>query len=202
MTGKFIVVEGGDGAGKTTFVNLLKECRPELVYSREPGGLDFSEEIRKVILMPKAKTADVLTMFHLFWASRAENTAKHIRPHLNEGRIVISDRFDASTYAYQVGEVPTLAEPFWAMRRLCLSGIVPTYINLNVSPDISKPRLDGRGGKNHFDDRDPDYHRRVQKLYQQFFDNESIKSVTVDANRSQEQVMDCAYAQFCKILES
>lgn len=187
--GKFFAIEGGDGAGKTTFVNELKKACPDYVYSREPGGKGMSHLVRMLVLSEDARTSDPLTMFHLFWASRAENFASVVLPALKEGKTVISDRFDASTYAFQIGENPHLEDLFWKTRKVCLQGVEPVYLNFEVSIEKARSRMDRRGGQNHFDLRADEYRRSVRSQYQKFFGNPTVESVTIDADLPEDQMI-------------
>ncbi len=187
--GIFLCVEGGDGAGKTTFVDHLKKTCPEFVFSREPGGKGMSQMVRMLVLSDEAKSANALTMFHLFWASRAENFATVILPALKDGKTVVSDRFDASTYAFQIGENPELEDLFWATRDVCLQGVSPVYLDFDVSIQMARRRLDRRGDQNHFDARNDTYRARVRSHYDKFFRNKRIRSVRVDADTPQDQMI-------------
>ena len=111
MKGKFIVIEGIDGSGKTTQINHLSkwlignEVIPEdkqLVITREPGGTKLGESIRSLLLQTsKEQSPDAITELLLYAADRAQHVNEVIRPSLNNGDWVISDRFCGSTLAYQ-----------------------------------------------------------------------------------------------------
>ena len=105
MKGLFIVMEGPDGSGKTTQINLLKEYLEEAGYecliTREPGGAVIGEEIRQLILNPEHKEMSPVTEMLLYAASRAQLVHEVIGPALEEGKIVISDRFVDSSIVYQ-----------------------------------------------------------------------------------------------------
>ena len=105
MKGLFIVMEGPDGSGKTTQINLLKEYLEEAGYecliTREPGGTVIGEEIRQLILNPEHKEMSPVTEMLLYAASRAQLVHEVIEPALEEGKIVISDRFVDSSIVYQ-----------------------------------------------------------------------------------------------------
>lgn len=105
MKGLFIVMEGPDGSGKTTQINLLKEYLEEAGYecliTREPGGTVIGEEIRQLILNPEHKEMSPVTEMLLYAASRAQLVHEVIGPALEEGKIVISDRFVDSSIVYQ-----------------------------------------------------------------------------------------------------
>ena len=111
MEGKFIVLEGIDGCGKTTQINKLSKWLPKsglikknttLIKTREPGGSILGREIREMILNTnKSNTPSILTELLLYSADRAEHISKIILPALQRGNWVISDRFSGSTLAYQ-----------------------------------------------------------------------------------------------------
>ena len=105
MKGLFIVMEGPDGSGKTTQINLLKEYLEEAGYecliTREPGGTGIGEEVRQLILNPEHKEMSPVTEMLLYAASRAQLVHEVIGPALEEGKIVISDRFVDSSIVYQ-----------------------------------------------------------------------------------------------------
>lgn len=105
MKGLFIVMEGPDVSGKTTQINLLKEYLEEAGYecliTREPGGTVIGEEVRQLILNPEHKEMSPVTEMLLYAASRAQLVHEVIGPALEEGKIVISDRFVDSSIVYQ-----------------------------------------------------------------------------------------------------
>lgn len=105
MKGLFIVMEGPDGSGKTTQINLLKEYLEEEGYecliTREPGGTVIGEQVRQLILNPEYKEMSPVTEMLLYAASRAQLVHEVIGPALETGKIVISDRFVDSSIVYQ-----------------------------------------------------------------------------------------------------
>ena len=105
MEGRFIVMEGPDGSGKSTQIELLREYLTEQGYdsiiTREPGGTVIGEAIRDVILDPEYKSMSDITEMLLYAASRAQLMSEVVGPALEEGKIVISDRFVDSSIVYQ-----------------------------------------------------------------------------------------------------
>jgi dTMP kinase len=171
QTGKFIVIDGGEGSGKGTVLDALKGTFPQgFVFTREPGGTPLAEKIREVIFSEEAKETDALTNFALFWAARADHMLHNVRPSLEQGLHVISDRFDLSTFAYQLygQENHNLLELFWQMRRMYSVPVPDLYIYLDVDPEIGLARVRGRGTGNHYDERDIEFHQRVREGYQEF----------------------------------
>lgn len=180
--GKFIVIEGDDGAGKTTFVNYLKKIHPEFVYSREPGGSPASEEIRRVLLSDQGSAIDPLTRFHLFWASRAENLNKVILPALEEGKTVVTDRFDGSTFAFQVGGdgCKHLEEMFWLIRDYHMANIPVRYLYFHLPIAKAIERMRKRAEEqNHFDLKGEEYRSEVSRHYIIFFQHPSVRARTI-----------------------
>ncbi len=101
----FVTFEGPDGSGKTTISQLVHERLEELgyesLYTREPGGIGISEEIRDIILDTKNTNMDIRTEALLYAASRRQHLVEKILPALGEGKIVVCDRFVDSSLAYQ-----------------------------------------------------------------------------------------------------
>lgn len=185
--GKFFVLEGGEGSGKSTQIKKVQEYFGERVLiTREPGGSPYAEEIRSLILhSPHAKQADAKTHFALFWAARADHMKNTILPALARGQNVICDRFDSSTYAYQIFAqgATELKEFFWDMRRFYLGDAVPSrYIFLNVEPRIGllRKKKQEESELNHFDERDIAFHTRMREGLLNFFTQ--VPHSVIDAN--------------------
>jgi dTMP kinase len=189
----FIVFDSGEGAGKTTQLNTLKGLLGDrAVLTREPGGSPYAEEIRNIILnSPNAAQADAKTLFALFWASRADHIKNTVRPALEAGKIVISDRFDSSTFAYQIrgqeaGELETF---FWQMRDFFLGDLKPDhYIYLDLDPLIGLARKSGQGAEeqNHFEQKKIDFHNRMRAGFLEFL--QSVPHTIIDANKPIKEV--------------
>ncbi len=197
--GKFIVIDGGDGSGKTTLVKFVKDIFPDIVTTREPGGSPFAEKIREVVLSQDAKDADANTQFGLFWASRADHIKNTVVPALSSGKNVISDRMDSSSYAYQIHgqQNKHLKELFFEVRKVYLSKWKPDlYIFLDVKPEEGARRqaLQRKHDLNHFDKRALDFHRRVRTGLLEFL--KSVPHVIIDANQPLEKVKE----DFVKVL--
>ena len=192
-SGKFIILEGGEGAGKSSQLKDLKEIYGDrIIVTREPGGTPYAEEIRHVILKSEhAGQADAKTHFALFWAGRADYLKNKIIPALEAGIHVISDRFDSSTSAYQIygQEAKELEEFFWQMRDFYLNDIKPdVYIYLDVSAEegLKRKSLGSQDEINHFDQRQVDFHNRMRNGFVESF--KKVPSIIVNANPSKEEV--------------
>ncbi len=191
--GKFIVIEGGDGAGKSTQIKMLKDFFGDLIVTtREPGGTKYAEAIRELALKhPLAGNADGKTLFMLMWGSRAEHMNHLVIPSLNAKKVVVCDRFDSSTFAYNIfaQNQDDSVNYFWETREFVLEKNVPDlYIYLDVSPEVSKSRMSGRDEKNHFDERAKEFHEKVKVGFFKFF--EKVPHVIIDADRTPEEVFE------------
>jgi len=191
--GTFIVIDGGEGSGKTTVAAQVKEALGgECVLTHDPGGAPFSKLVRGLVLTDDAKHADAETLFALFWASRRDLLVHTIAPALAEGKTVVCDRFDSSTWAYQIKgqQQPRLAELFWSIRAHFLSGLKPArYIILDVAAEEGARRVEARGsGKNHFGVRPAEFHERVRAGFLDFVEQKQIAGTVVDAHHPLAQV--------------
>lgn len=191
--GKFIVIDGGEGSGKGTQIEYLKSLYPDALFTREPGGSEYGEEIRNLMLKsPLAKDASAETQFALVWGGRADHIWKKINPALERGQNVFSDRFDSSTFAYQLygQEGNDLKDLFFPIREKFLKHCTPdAYIFLEVTPLEGARRVASRKGEiNHFDERKIEFHNRVRQGYKEF--EKAFPGIvrTIDANPAVEIV--------------
>lgn len=169
--GKFIVLEGLDGSGKTTQAKMLAEALQTLGYdvvlTREPGGTEWTKKIRELILDEKYEKQNPWTQAFLFFADRAEHVPGEIRQGLQRGAIVICDRFSASTIAFQgFGENLSLSD-LRRMNELATGGLLP---DLTIIIDVSVAKARSRTGKrpdgNNFYDQHPiEFHKEVRRGY-------------------------------------
>lgn len=196
MESKYIVFDGMDGSGKGTQMEMLKKELPHVVFTREPGGTPFAEEIRKLVRdNPLAGKSTPLNNFLLFWAAREELMHNLVMPSLREGKHVFSDRGDSSTFAFQAygeQEMESLRS-FGFMRNLVFAKnkerrAPDLYIVFDLPAEVARERVmrDTSRGKNHFDVRDIDYYLRVRAGFRFFAQSYPVK--LVDATRTPEQI--------------
>jgi dTMP kinase len=190
--GKFIVIEGSEGSGKSTQLKkLATHFGDRVVITREPGGSPYAEEIRQIILHSSyAGQADAKTLFGLFWAARADHIRNTILPALESGKTVLCDRFDSSTYAYQIfgQQAENLKDQFFTFRDFFLGNTKPDlYIFLDVDVQIGLGRKQVQQDElNHFEARKVDFFQRMQKGFDEFF--KQVPSIRIDANPDIETV--------------
>ncbi len=163
--GIFIVVEGMDGAGKDTQIDFLKEHLKDhdVVYVREPGGTRQSEAIRNVIL---GQRFDATTEALLFYAARNELLTQIILPALDAGKIVVSNRFELSTFAYQVYGRQTRIRPLIAaLSKHVVGKLKPRYFFFDLPAAVAKQRIEARGGESRFDLEQQVFFERLRAGY-------------------------------------
>jgi len=180
----FIVLDGGEGAGKSTQIQEIKKhFGDRIVITREPGGSLYAEEIRGLILGSEhAGQANAKTHFALFWAARADHLKNTIIPALESGKHVVCDRFDSSTFAYQIfgQEAHELKDFFFSMRDFYLGDYKPDlYVLLDVDPETGLGRKQNQTGEvlNHFDERQISFHTRMREGLIEFFEHVPHKIV-------------------------
>jgi len=193
--GKFIVIDGGDGSGKTTVVKaIVDRLGWNAVATREPGGSVYAESIRNLILSDIAKTTDAMTQFLMFWAARRDVIRQVIKPAVNEGKIVVCDRFDSSTYAYQVyaQDNPDLEELFWRIRKEILKDMSPDlYIHLDVPAEVGIMRAKQREERlNHFDKKKIQFHHKVNAGLKTFIGDKITNGHIIDASQPLDKVVE------------
>ena len=194
--GKFIVVEGLEGAGKSTAVNVIKEFLKErgisdIVQCREPGGTQLGETIRDLVKSNKTKEKiDSRTELLLMYASRIQLVENVIKPALAAGKAVICDRFYYSTYAYQGGGREIDLKIIDAVHEASLSGFKPDLtIYMDLNPKIGLQRAAGRGELDRFELEKIDFFTKTRDMYLKMA-ADSSEVQTVDAFKSIEEVAD------------
>jgi dTMP kinase len=195
----YIVFDGMDGSGKGTQMKLLQErFGTTAVFTREPGGTPFAEEIRGIVRdNPLAARSTALNNFLLFWAAREELQHNLVAPALAAGKHVFSDRGDSSTYAFQLWgeEHRELLGLFKIMRRHVFEGerlfkrrAPDLYVIFDLPAQIARDRVmqDNTREQNHFDVRELAYYERVRQGFHSFAKTWSV--VFVDAMQTPAEV--------------
>lgn len=185
LKGKFITFEGGEGVGKSTQSKLLVEELNKkgikAVWTREPGGCDDAEEIRKLIVSGSANRWDGITELLLIYAARRVHTEKKIKPLLKDGVTVISDRYFDSSLAYQGFGHNLPIENVETIRKIVLEDFKPDVtIFLDMDTEAALMRTNKRGDKNRFEDMELSFHKKVKDGFEYILSKENERFIRID----------------------
>ncbi|EOA07215.1 Thymidylate kinase [Mycoplasma yeatsii 13926] len=193
----FITFEGIDGSGKTTAILKAKEELEKKGYkvlvTREPGGERIAEQLRQIILDNKNESMHSWTEALLFIAARKEHLEKVIKPALEKGMIVISDRFMDSTSAYQGNARNIGVENVDHIQAIILGECKPDLtLFFDIKPEVAEKRMNIRGEeiKNRLDKEKMDFKEKVYQGYKTLIKNNPERIKQVDASKSIEEVSD------------
>ena len=192
--GRFITIEGGEGAGKSTHAarlahSLERRGMPTLV-TREPGGTAEAERIRALLLDPGEAGWEAATEMLLHFAGRAENVAKTVKPALAAGRIVVCDRFADSTLAYQgYGSGVPLAA-IRSVGEAALDGFRPDFtLILDLDPALGLERARKRPtAADRYESEPLDFHRRVRNGFLEIAAAEPERCAVIDSAQDEDRV--------------
>ncbi|EEA96279.1 dTMP kinase [Pseudovibrio sp. JE062] len=198
MSGIFISFEGGEGAGKSTQIQRLRDKLAakgiEAVTTREPGGSQGAELVREVLLSGAAKDYGVTAEAVLFAAARADHIDTLIKPALENGKWVLCDRFADSSRVYQ-GESGVPTPTVEALQQVAIAGHNPNMtLLINVTPEVGLARVSKRTAPVEFDGPDRfetdtlETHRRRQELFLEMARNEPDRIVVIDGDQPQDKV--------------
>jgi dTMP kinase len=192
--GKFIALEGGEGAGKSTQARLLAEALEtrgiRAVVTREPGGTPGAEAIRTLLLDADGEGWNPRAEALLFAAARSDHVERLIRPALEAGRWVICDRFVDSSRAYQGGAGGLDDRDILALHGIGSGGLLPELtVLIEVSPEVALARTAQRDGgeSDRIGGRDAAYHGAVVAAFRALADADPTRFARVDSDGSREE---------------
>lgn len=203
--GIFISIEGPDGSGKSTQIENIKEFfhdkNMDIIFTREPGGTPIGERIRGIILDRKCSEMDPMTEAMLYAAARAQHVAQVIRPALEEGKIVICDRFVDSSIAYQ-GYGRKLGEAVASINHFAVKECMPDMtILLKLDPSVGKHRI-SEDQQDRLEAEREAFHQEVYKGYLELEKNFPDRIVGINADRGIDEIKVDIYEKLEKILSN
>ncbi|WP_055105372.1 dTMP kinase [Paenibacillus ihumii] len=193
--GLFITLEGGEGSGKTTMLQLLSSMLEEqgnaCLTTREPGGIVIAEKIREVILAPEHTAMDARTEALLYAAARRQHLTEKVEPALEAGTIVLCDRFIDSSIAYQGHARGLGIEEVLSINSFATNGRFPdlTFF-MDIEPEAGLKRIASGAGRevNRLDMESLEFHYKVREGYRIAAQMYPERIITIDASRTLEEV--------------
>jgi len=194
MSGKFITLEGGEGAGKSTVLATVRELLAargfDVVVTREPGGTPTGEAVRAVLLDPANKTLCAEAELLLMFAARAQLVREVIQPALAAGRWVLSDRFTDASYAYQGGGRGQPENRIADLEHWAAAGATPDLtLLLDLAVADGMKRANGRGSADRIEMENAEFFERVRASYRARANSQPARFRVIDASQPLENVL-------------
>jgi dTMP kinase len=201
--GPFITFEGGEGCGKSTQSKLLlkklKQQNIPVILTHEPGGTALGNELRKVLKRRGGSSISPRAELFLFAASRAQLVAEVIRPALQEGRVVICDRFTSSTMVYQGYGRELGLNAIEVVNNMATENLKPDLIILlDISPEQGLARK--RSSTDRFESEDLSFHRRVREGYLKMAAAEPDRWLVIDASLPKGKIAEIIWDRVSRLL--
>ncbi len=193
--GFFIVLEGGEGVGKSTNLQFIQQFLQQSTIpfetSREPGGTELAEKIRELILTKHQEPVSDITELLLVFAARAQHLAQKIVPILDSGKWLVCDRFTDATYAYQGGGRQLSKALIEQLEQLVQGDLRPDcVIVLDADPELGRARAQARAELDRMESEQISFHQRVRQAYLQRAQQHPEKYAVIDASQSLEKVQE------------
>ena len=198
-SGIFITFEGPDGAGKTTILSMVATHFKEAMVTREPGGIDIAEQIRKVILNKENTAMDPRTEALLYAAARRQHLIEKVKPALEEGKMVLCDRFVDSSLAYQGYARDLGIDEVWSINQFAIDMLMPQLtIYFDIEPELGLKRINKNKEReiNRLDLENLEFHQKVRDGYYLLMERFPDRIVRIDASGTVEEV----YEQTVKMI--
>ncbi|SHT12549.1 Thymidylate kinase [Mycobacteroides abscessus subsp. abscessus] len=206
--GLFITIEGPEGAGKTTIIGMLETALRErglkVIVTREPGGIPIAEQIREVILNKENTAMDARTEALLYAAARRQHLVEKVLPHLQEGSIVLCDRFIDSSLAYQGYARGLGIDEVYSINHFAIEGKMPdATFYFDIDPEMGLNRIGQHKGRevNRLDLEEIHFHKKVREGYHLLLNRFKDRILLIDASQSVEQVFQQSLNNLLKVLD-
>ena len=196
LTGKFITFEGPDGSGKSTVIKAVEEFLQSEGYNilttREPGGIRIAEDIRRVILSKENTMMSARAEALLYAASRAQHLAEKVQPALDEGKIILCDRFVDSSLAYQGYGRELGIDEVWSINKFAIGDVLPDLtIFIDIPPHIGLNRVQKSTRKlDRLDLETLEFHEKVYEGYKKVIEKFKDRFVIIDGENPVETVIE------------
>ncbi|AND37673.1 MULTISPECIES: dTMP kinase [Cytobacillus] len=205
--GKFITVEGPEGAGKTTIIdmlasNLAKEGY-QVLQTREPGGIEIAEQIRSVILDKNNTKMDPRTEALLYAAARRQHLAEKVKPAMDKGYIILCDRFIDSSLAYQGYARGLGIDEVYSINSFAIEGMMPELtLYFDIEPEAGLDRINQHKGRevNRLDLEKLDFHHKVREGYLKLMELYPERIFKINASGTLEEVYQQAESKLKEII--
>lgn len=203
--GRFIVIEGLEGAGKSTAIKTIEQFLsafvPEVILTREPGGTTVGEAIRHLIKTKvEGETLDSRCELLLLYAARVQLIEQVIRPALARGAWILADRFELSTFAYQGWGRGLGMEMISHLSKFCLQSLKPDLtIYLDIDPVLGFERVVKRGAKDRIEQEELSFFKQVHQGYQEMIQTMD-KVAIIDASQPLKSVQEAIRKQLSHFL--
>lgn len=189
--GLFIVFEGGEGSGKSTMIDKvyewLRECDYDCIKTREPGGISIAEQIREVILNKENTKMDAKTEALLYTAARRQHLVEKVIPALENGQVVLCDRFLDSSLAYQGYARGLGIEEVYEINKFAIGDCMPNLsILFDIDPEVGMERIKKNSERevNRLDLEKLDFHNKVREGYDIIYRKNRNRMIKINADES------------------
>ncbi|MCQ6276695.1 dTMP kinase [Bacillus sp. V3B] len=206
--GIFITIEGPEGAGKTTIIEMLMEKFQSegypIISTREPGGIDISEQIRGVILDKNNTAMDARTEALLYAAARRQHLVEKVVPALEKGYIVLCDRFIDSSLAYQGFARGLGIEEVYSINKFAIENKMPVAtFYFDINPEKGLERINKNKGReiNRLDLESLEFHRKVREGYRILTKKYCDRIIEIDASQPVQNVFESVATSMINIIQ-
>ncbi|MGG3468418.1 dTMP kinase [Neobacillus pocheonensis] len=199
--GTFITFEGPDGAGKTTIISMVAKKLNHALLTREPGGIDIAEQIRRVILDKENTAMDPRTEALLYAAARRQHLIERVKPALEAGRDVLCDRFVDSSLAYQGYARGLGIDEVWSINQFAIENLMPALtIYFDIEPEQGLNRINKNKGReiNRLDLENLEFHHKVREGYHLLIERFPKRIIKINASGTVDEV----FKETIKIVEA